>query len=90
MRNIAKSSCQTNFTFVPDVDMIPSPGPDLALETFLAQEQECQKCAYVIPVYEISADADHLPSDKTELVSFIKNKIARQFHWVRVMNGFGC
>jgi hypothetical protein len=39
MRNIAKSSCQTNFTFVPDVDMIPNPGLDLSLENFLMEEK---------------------------------------------------
>ena len=35
MRNIAKSGCQTNYTFIPDVDMIPNQRLDLSLENFL-------------------------------------------------------
>ena len=82
MRNIAKSGCQTNFTFVPDVDMIPNAGLDLSLENFLMKEQKCAKCAFVVPVYEISTKATHLPNNKTELVSYIKANMARQFHQV--------
>ena len=82
MRNIAKSGCQTNFTFVPDVDMIPNPGLDLSLENFLLKEQNCNKCAFVVPVYEIATKADHLPANKTELLTYVKSNLARQFHQV--------
>ena len=83
MRNIAKSGCQTNFTLVPDVDMIPNSGLDLQLENFLMEEKSsADKTAFVIPVYEISTKATHLPENKTELVDFIKNNMARQFHQV--------
>jgi hypothetical protein len=43
----------------------------------------CAKCAFVVPVYEISTKADHLPANKTELLDYIKNNMARQFHQVR-------
>ena len=38
---------------------VPSPGMDLHLETFLSkpQVQQCDKCAYVVPTYEIAKDS---------------------------------
>jgi len=83
LRNLAKNGCQTNYTYIPDIDMVPTPGMDLQLETFLEKQEErnnCSKCAYVIPTYEISINSTHLPTNKTELVQFVKNKKARQFH----------
>merc|ERR1712004_823573 len=83
LRNAAKSGCQTNYTYIPDIDMVPAPGMDLRLETFLARDQKlgnCTKCAFVIPTYEISTEAQRLPVNKTELVSYVKEKKARQFH----------
>ena len=83
MRNIAKGACQTNFTFVPDIDMIPNQGLDLSLDKFLTSEKgDCDKCAFVIPVFEISVNATHFPQDKTELVNYVKSGLARQFHMV--------
>jgi len=83
LRNLAKNGCQTNYTYIPDIDMIPNPGMDLQLETFLRRDQEtnnCTKCAFVIPTYEIAIDSTHLPRNKTELVQFVDAKKARQFH----------
>ena len=83
LRNTAKRGCQTNYTFIPDIDMVPTPGMDLHLETFLQKDQEtnnCTKCAFVIPTYEISSKSEHLPRTKEELLTFIKEKEARQFH----------
>ncbi len=88
MRNIAKSGCQTNYTFIPDVDMIPNAGLDLSLENFLMSKDNCDKCAFVIPVYEISTKATHLPENKTELVDYVKANNARQFHQVKNMLEF--
>ena len=36
LRNAAKSGCQTNYTYIPDIDMVPNPAMDLQLEEFLA------------------------------------------------------
>ena len=83
LRNLAKKGCQTNYTFISDIDMVPSPGMDLHLESFLLKDQErnnCTHCAFVIPTYEISLNSSHLPQTKTELVEFLKEKEARQFH----------
>eukprot|EP00095_Tigriopus_kingsejongensis_P007170 maker-scaffold211_size255937-snap-gene-1.15 protein:Tk07170 transcript:maker-scaffold211_size255937-snap-gene-1.15-mRNA-1 annotation:"n-acetyllactosaminide beta- -n-acetylglucosaminyltransferase-like" len=82
LRNTAKSGCQTNFTFIPDIDMIPNPGLDRDLDLFLSQPeaQECDKCAYVVPTYEISTTSSHMPVNKTELLAFLKQKKARVFH----------
>ena len=63
--------------------MVPTPGMDLQLETFLQKDQEtnnCTKCAFVIPTYEISHNSTHLPQNKGELLTFLKEKQARQFH----------
>ena len=63
--------------------MVPTPNMDLQLEKFLEKQDKmgnCSKCAYVIPTYEISTKSTHLPANKTELLEFVKNKQARQFH----------
>ena len=83
LRNTAKKGCQTAYTYIPDIDMVPTPGMDLQLETFLQKDQEtnnCTKCAFVIPTYEISHNSTHLPQNKGELLTFLKEKQARQFH----------
>lgn len=83
LRNLAKKGCPTNYTYIPDIDMVPTPGMDLQLEQFLKKDQEmnnCTKCAFVIPTYEISINSTHLPENKAELLGFIKEKQARQFH----------
>ena len=38
MRNVAKRSCQTDYTFVVDIDMVPNPGLELELRDFLTQK----------------------------------------------------
>ena len=42
---------------VPDSDMVPIPGMAASLATFLArpEQRKCEKCAYVVPVYEIKS-----------------------------------
>ena len=83
LRNLAKAGCQTNYTYISDIDMFPSPGMDLQLESFLRKDQErnnCTQCVFVIPTYEISLNSSHLPQTKTELLEFIKENEARRFH----------
>merc|ERR1711936_1224760 len=83
LRNLAKKGCQTNYTYIPDIDMVPTPGMDLQLETFLKKDQErnnCTQCVFVIPTYEISLNSSHLPQNKAELLEFLQKKKARRFH----------
>lgn len=82
LRNAAKSGCQTNYTYIPDIDMVPTPTMDLQLEQFLAtpEVRECGMCAYVVPTYEIAQDSPRLPHNKTELLEMVGRKQARQFH----------
>ena len=35
LRNLAKAGCQTEYTMVPDIDMIPNTGLDMMLEKFV-------------------------------------------------------
>ena len=94
LRNVAKSGCQTTYTMLPDIDMIPNKDMDLQLEKFLLTKQpphclapsspkskvKTNKCAFVVPVYEISRQVEHLPKDKNELLGLLKNKLSRPFH----------
>ena len=103
MRNTAKGGCQTDFTFVVDVDMVPNPGLDLGLDELLARVETCDaasdvidddcdvigddrdgcgKCAFVVPVYEVSKNATHFPVDKNELINFVHSNLSREFHKV--------
>jgi len=82
LRNFAKAGCQTEFTYIPDIDMILSPGMDSRLDRLMSSQEvsSCDKCAYVIPTYEISDNINIFPTDKNQLLPMIKNKTARAFH----------
>ena len=55
LRNVAKSACQAPFIMTVDIDMIPMSKMYQKLNRFLSQPQvvHCDKCAYVIPLFEI-------------------------------------
>ena len=96
LRNVAKAGCQTKYIMLPDIDMIPNKDLDLQLEKFLDEKQppHCtkepkksdkknkrnDKCAFVVPVYEISRDVPQLPKKKANLLELLKNKLSRPFH----------
>ena len=42
----------------------------------------CDKCAFVVPVYEISKNVTKFPEDKTALQEMISVNISREFHIV--------
>ena len=44
-RNIARRSCQTEYVFTPDIDMIPNPSLYQDLTYFLSRQSNCTKCA---------------------------------------------
>jgi hypothetical protein len=56
---------------------------DILLQEFLENEEkknitdQCVKCAYVVPVFEISDEVATLPKDKIKLQYLVKNKLAR-------------
>ena len=95
LRNVAKSGCQTEYIMLPDIDMIPNQNLDTQLEDFLSSRQPAHctiqsrsaskagknnKCAFVVPVYEISRDIQNLPKDKSELLGLVRKKLSRPFH----------
>ena len=96
LRNVAKAGCQTKYIMLPDIDMIPNKDLDMQLEKFLGEKQpphctkepkksdkknkRSDKCAFVVPVYEISRDVPQLPKKKTNLLELLKNKLSRPFH----------
>jgi len=80
LRNLAKSSCQTNYTYIPDIDMVLPRGMDQQLEDFMQTQDSCDKCAFVVPTYEISDSVKETPQSKTELLAMVKEKQARPFH----------
>ena len=83
LRNVAKRGCQTNYTFLPDIDMIPVQGLSPALEEFLSDKRSStEKRAFVIPTFEIKTTnvTTKSPANKCELVKLVKTKLARPFH----------
>ena len=42
----------------------------------------CEKCAFVVPVYEVSESASHLLANKTELIRFVHSNLSQEFHKV--------
>ena len=53
-RNVAKKGANTKYTFVTDVDIVPSEGSAKMLAQFLTLNT-CAKCAYVVATYELEA-----------------------------------
>lgn len=56
-------------------------------ENYDAYETEdcdmCDKCAFVVPVYEIATNVTRFPANKTELISYVHSNMSREFHKVR-------
>ncbi|KAF2367103.1 hypothetical protein FHG87_002158, partial [Trinorchestia longiramus] len=82
LRNIARQSCPNPFCFTPDIDMLSIPRMSDQLNDFLSGRgiYTCNKCAYVIPTYEISVRATKNPENKQELLKLRKKNYAQEFH----------
>jgi hypothetical protein len=78
MRNLARKNCQNDYVFLTDIDIVPSTNLSRVLEEFL-QGNNCEKCAFVIPTYELDIRA-RFPQNKTELIRLAKKGLARPFH----------
>lgn len=78
MRNLARKNCQSDYVFLTDVDIVPSFNLTGALDEFLRADT-CDKCAYVIPTYELDSRV-RFPQNKTELVRLARKGLARPFH----------
>ena len=78
MRNLARKGSQTNYVFLTDIDIIPSPGLAKNLSRFL-NTNTCRKCAFVITPYEVKANSK-FPRTKEELMKLLDGKQARLFH----------
>lgn len=92
MRNMARRHCKSRWVMCPDVDMI---FPDVQhggvpsfytrLNSFLKNEsrQNCEKCAYVLPLYEVEdLGFNRVPNSKKELLQYVANKSAQIYHSV--------
>ncbi|XP_012285752.1 beta-1,4-glucuronyltransferase 1 isoform X2 [Orussus abietinus] len=79
LRNLARKNCQTDYVFLTDVDVIPSYNLTRTLDSFLRSSDTCDKCAYVIPTYELDTRI-RFPQNKSELVRLAKKGLARPFH----------
>ncbi|XP_037947584.1 beta-1,4-glucuronyltransferase 1 [Teleopsis dalmanni] len=79
MRNFARKGCQTKFVFLTDVDIVPSDNIVPLLNLFLRNEYCTNRCAYVIPTFEIDFRVK-FPSSKKELLRLYRKGLARPFH----------
>ncbi|KAJ8667865.1 hypothetical protein QAD02_009528 [Eretmocerus hayati] len=81
MRNLARNNCHSEYVFLTDVDIVPSSNMSKVLDEFLAsaEPRACDKCAYVIPTFELDARV-RFPQNKSDLVRLSKKGLARPFH----------
>ncbi|XP_060842012.1 beta-1,4-glucuronyltransferase 1-like [Rhopalosiphum padi] len=79
LRNLARLNCQTHYTLVTDIDIIPSIDSAILLNTFLSERPKCLKCVYVLPTYEVHKSAIP-PKNVTELIKLKSTGLARYFH----------
>ncbi|XP_063223045.1 beta-1,4-glucuronyltransferase 1-like [Bacillus rossius redtenbacheri] len=86
LRNLARRTCPTRHVLTVDVDMVfPSESMSLQLQEFLSRQDNCSRCAFVLPVYEVSNSVGAMPENKTGLISLVTGKLARPYH-VQVFN----
>lgn len=79
LRNLARFNCQTYYSLVTDIDIIPSINSATLLNTFLSERPKCLKCVYVLPTYEVHKSAIP-PKNITELIKLKSTGLARYFH----------
>lgn len=77
-RNIARKGANSAYTFVTDIDIVPSENSAKNLRKFL-QNNTCQLCAFVIVTYELESH-QKFPNDKEMLRQQINSGKARPFH----------
>lgn len=77
MRNQAIRACQTPFNLVHDIDMIPVVKMNAGLERFFenSTNYNCDKCAFIVPVYEVAKYYPRMPINKYEIVDMASMKI---------------
>jgi len=90
MRNLARQHCKTEWVMCPDIDMVfPDLDPDPStpsmyskLNTFLKTPRavDCEKCAFVFPLYEIKNFDNRVPSSKKVLLEYVKKQSAQIYH----------
>ena len=82
LRNNAKHGCQSNYTMIVDIDMIPVANFDLELEQFLLTKEvkNCQKCVYIVPTFEIEETEEDLPKDKGYLAKLVNEGKSRIYN----------
>ncbi|XP_068248092.1 beta-1,4-glucuronyltransferase 1-like [Palaemon carinicauda] len=88
LRNLARQGCPCEFSFTPDIDMISIPRMSKQLNEFVARNstRECDRCAYIIPIYEIATSVKRNPKTKEHLKKLIKSGLAQRFH-IKVFPG---
>ncbi|KAK6625675.1 hypothetical protein RUM43_005974 [Polyplax serrata] len=81
LRNLARRNCQNLHVFLIDVDIIPSSKMAEHVDSFLKSPRaKCQeKCAYVIPTYELDERTD-FPKNKSDLIRLKRKGLAQAFH----------
>lgn len=79
LRNLARLNCQTHYSMVIDIDIIPSINSATSLNDFLSERPKCLKCVYVLPTYEIHKSATQ-PKNVAELIKLKSAGLARYFH----------
>ncbi|CAH4036621.1 unnamed protein product [Pieris brassicae] len=80
LRNLARKNCHTPYTFLVDIDIVPSKGMAEELDRFLTKAPKCQLCAYVVPTYELDKRVAIFPPNKKELLRLSRSKLAIPFH----------
>ena len=85
LRNVGRKAARTEFVFVIDVDLIPSPGMRRKFlqfaqrEHLFSREMAKYKIAYVVPVFEAQSGMQN-PQNKSELLRFWDEGKIRPFY----------
>ncbi|KAG8234613.1 hypothetical protein J437_LFUL015026 [Ladona fulva] len=91
LRNKAARACPSDWVMTLDVDMLPQPSLSRRLEHFLKEKnkENCEKCAFVVPTYEMNPPCvitsalnkvESIPKTKRDLLQLIEKGSAWRFH----------
>ena len=81
MRNVARKGCPTDYVLLLDIDVVPTHNMAEALARFLHRPAvaNCQRCAFVLPTYELDTGS-LFPENKSQLLSLEDHGLAQPFH----------
>jgi len=80
LRNVALNAAVSDYVFIVDIDMIPSPGLFTQFRQFVSKQPANRKTAYVVPAFELQSPNSEIPANRAALLHMWNRGIIRPFY----------